>query len=188
MVNAGEKVPHIAFQNPAFGGPVLPPVVRHKLLQKIQPIVHTLVNLGGAVGRNETPGDRLVQSVVHNGVLHHFVHEGGRLDQAALGLVDVENLEFAGNIEVGVQDVGQSLREHEGVCLILRRAEFLPLSLPGREVGAVQHLEGADFFKSLLHRNSEGRPPSQSNGAALFPQRRGGVLPDGNPEGLPASA
>ena len=137
MVYAGEKVPNIALQDPAIGGLVLVPVVGHEALQQIQAVVHPFVNLGSAVGRDEAVGDRFIERVINQGVLDHLIDEGRGLDQPLLRLIDEEGLKLSGLVGIGVQDIGQTLREHESVGLILCGAHFLPLAPSGRKVGQV---------------------------------------------------
>ena len=64
--------------------------------------MHTLVNLGGAVGWNKAPGDCLIERVIYDGVLNHFVHERRVPGPAVFGLVNVENLELCWEHRVSV--------------------------------------------------------------------------------------
>ena len=158
MVDAGEKVPDICLQHPAFRGFVLPPVVAHIPLQAVEAEQDSLPDLRSAVGRDEAPSDDLIQVIIYQPMLHHFVNKSWCLNEPFLRFVNKKGLELAGDIGFCSEDVGQPLSQQQGICLILCCTQLFPLSPPRRQVCPVKHLEGANLIKCTCHCKSEGGP------------------------------
>ena len=69
VVDAGEEVMHVAFENPPIGSVLLSPVViDHVLLQPHQTIVGAFAGLTGEIVPNEALRDGFIQDVVHDRV------------------------------------------------------------------------------------------------------------------------
>ena len=105
MVDAGEEVMHVSFENPPIGSAHLSSVViDHVLLQPHQTIVGAFTGLTGEIVPNEALRDGFIQDVVYDRVEDDFVHERGRLDEPLLRLIDIKHLKPARNVGLGVQD------------------------------------------------------------------------------------
>lgn len=158
MVYAGEEVPDVRLQDPALrivpflsgpvGEPRRPPggfvvalalqvVVPHLVFQVGQSEVHTLPDLGSIVALDEAPGDGVIEYVVDQGVLDHFVDEGGGLYQPPLWLEYLEGFKLARMVGSGEKQTDKALRTGQGLGLILGGPGLASLSLSGGQVGVI---------------------------------------------------
>lgn len=151
MVDAGKEMTDIRLQHPAFRGAVLAPVVAHVCLQTVEAIENTLADLRSAVGRDEAPGDDLIQVVIYQPMLNHLVNKSRCLNEPFLRFVHEKGLELAWDIGFRSEDVGKPLCQQQSICFVLRCADLVSLTLPRCQVRPVKHLEGANLIERLCH-------------------------------------
>lgn len=118
--------------------------------------------------QDETVGDALIDEVVHQCVLDHFVNKGRGLHQSLFGLVDIEHTEQSGPVDFGLQDVDKVDDVGQQVDLIVGGGGPGALAPSGRKVGFVEHRKGAylrEFQHGSLH-------PCKHAGGPLSSRRR----------------
>lgn len=117
---------------------------------------------------DETVGDALIDEVVHQCVLDHFINKGRGLHQSLFGLVDIEHPEQSGPVDFGLQDVDKVDDVGQQVDLIVGGGSPGALAPSGRQVGFVKHRKGAylrEFQHGSLH-------PCKHAGGPLSSRRR----------------
>ena len=168
VVNGRKEMPHICLEDPALRRAVFVPVFREKSTQPVQAEVEPFAFLGCVVIQDETVGDALIDEVVHQCVLDHFVNKGRGLHQSLFGLVDIEHTEQSGPVDFGLQDVDKVDDVGQQVDLIIGGGGPGAFAPSGRKVGFVEHRKGAylrEFQHGSLH-------PCKHAGGPLSSRRR----------------
>ena len=160
MVDAGEEMPHVAFQHPAVRAVALTAVIVHHVgFQAHQAVVCAFAGLAGVAVPDKALCQGTIQDVIDQSVQHHLVHKCGGVYHAALRLVDGKDLKLTWHIAYLLPDApvwlphiadsqltGELFRASQCMGFILDCFALAAFSLPGFEVGFVKHLKAAQFF------------------------------------------
>lgn len=126
--------------------------------------------LGCVVIQDETVGDALIDEVVHQCVLDHFVNKSRGLHKPFLRLIDKKHPEQPRSVNLGLQDVDKVDDVGQQVDLIVGGGGSGALAPSGRQVGFIEHRKGAylrEFQHGSLHPCKHAGGPLSSRRASL---------------------
>ena len=149
--DAGEVVPDIRFQDPAVGAPVLPVILPHEVTEAVEAEVGSLSDLAPVVIQDKGAAQDGVKDVVAKGVLHDFVLDAVRLDEASLWLKDVELMVISRLVETVPQLSLQDGDRLQSVQLHFGNGVFPSLAFPGCPIRRIEISEVINDFKILFH-------------------------------------